>query len=145
LRERGGDAKLLAGGHSLLPMMKLRLAQPTCLIDIGRIPGMSGLREDGDKLVIGARTTHAEVSGSDVVARLVPGLHDAAEDIGDVQVRNRGTIGGSLAHADPGGDLPVILTALDATIVAVGPSGARTIPISEFFVALFTTSLAEDE
>src|SRR5579862_9871992 len=145
LRDRGGDAKLLAGGHSLLPMMKLRLAQPSCLIDLGRIPGLSGIRQDGDKLIIGARTTHAEILDSDLVARVAPGLHDAAEDIADVQVRNRGTIGGSLAHADPGGDLPVILTALDASIVAVGPSGSRTIPISEFFVGIFTTSLAEDE
>src|SRR5688500_2073936 len=122
LQRYGDDAKLLAGGHSLLPTMKLRLAEPGCLIDIGRLPGMAGIRVEGDTLILGALTVHADIATSDIVHRRVPGLADAAGVIGDLQVRNRGTIGGSVAHADPGADLPVILTALNASFVAASAS-----------------------
>jgi len=145
LGQHGDDAKLLAGGHSLIPAMKLRLQEPKYLIDISRLPGMAGIREDGDKLVIGALTLHADVAASDVVARRVPGLAYCASRIGDVQVRNRGTIGGSVAHADPNADYPVMLLALGATIVATGPNGNRTIAVDDFFVDLFTTALEADE
>ena len=116
LNQHGEDAKLLAGGHSLLPAMKLRLASPRTLIDLGTVPGLSGVRLDGDKLVIGAMTVHADVGSSDLVRKHFPGLIDAASVIGDLQVRNRGTIGGSVAHADPAADFPVILTALECIV-----------------------------
>jgi carbon-monoxide dehydrogenase medium subunit len=146
LTQHGEDAKLLAGGQSLIPTMKLRLAQPRYLIDLGRVGDLPrGIRRDGDALVIGAYTLHAEVGESDDVRRTFPGLAHAAEVIGDLQVRNRGTVGGSCAHADPGADFPVILTALDASMVAVSPRGTRTIPVDEFFVDFFTTALEADE
>ena len=146
LTRHGEDAKLLAGGQSLIPTMKLRLAQPGYLIDLGRVADLpSGVRRDGEHLVIGARTLHAEVGESDVVRQTFPGLAHAADVIGDIQVRNRGTIGGSCAHADPGADFPVILTALDATFVAVSPRGSRTIPVDDFFVDFYTTALEPDE
>jgi carbon-monoxide dehydrogenase medium subunit len=145
LTQYGEDAKLLAGGHSLIPAMKLRLTAPRYLIDIGRVPGLSGIRIDGDALAIGALTLHADIVHSDLVRQRVPGLSDAAGVIGDVQVRNRGTIGGSVAHADPAADFPVILTALNASFVAVSPSGKRTIAVDDFFVDFYTTALAPNE
>src|SRR5581483_5151750 len=136
----GGDAKVLAGGHSLLPLMKLRLAQPSKLIDLGKIQGLSYVRQDGGATAIGAMTTHA-----DVVAANVPLLSETAAHVGDIQVRNRGTLGGSLAHADPAGDLPAAVLALGAEIKAVGKNGARTIAADDFFVDLLTTALGADE
>ncbi len=145
LGKHGEEAKLLAGGHSLIPAMKLRLASPKYLIDLGTVAGLSGVRIDGDALAIGALTVHADIVHSDLVRQRVPALSDAAGVIGDVQVRNRGTIGGSSAHADPAADFPVILTALDASFVAVSRSGKRTIPVDDFFVDYYTTALAPDE
>ncbi|HEY2987475.1 MAG TPA: xanthine dehydrogenase family protein subunit M [Candidatus Binatia bacterium] len=145
LTKYGDDAKLLAGGHSLIPAMKLRLASPRYLIDIGRVPGLSGIRIDGDTLAIGALTVHVDIVHSDLIRQRVPGLSDAAGVIGDVQVRNRGTIGGSVAHADPAADFPVILAALNASFVAVSPSGKRTISVDDFFLDFYTTALAPNE
>lgn len=145
LRQHGEDAKLLAGGHSLLPAMKLRLTQPEVLIDLSRIPGLSGIRQDGDTLVIGALTTHTEVSTSETVRSLLPALADTASVIGDLQVRNRGTMGGSVAHADPGADLPVTLTALNASFVLTSAEGERAVAADDFFVDFFTTALEPDE
>ncbi len=145
LTKYGEDAKLLAGGHSLLPAMKLRLAAPRYLIDIGRLPGLSGVRIDGETLAIGALTVHADVASSELVRERLPGVAEAASVIGDVQVRNRGTIGGSVAHADPGADFPVILTALDASFVLISPSGRRTVPADDFFIDYFTTVTAPNE
>jgi carbon-monoxide dehydrogenase medium subunit len=145
LTKYGEEAKLLAGGHSLIPAMKLRLAAPRYLIDLGTVPGLGGIRIDGDALAIGALTIHADIVSSDIVRRRVPALSDAAGVIGDVQVRNRGTIGGSVAHADPAADFPVILTALDASFVALSRSGSRTISVDDFFVDFYTTALAPNE
>ncbi len=145
LARHGEDAKLLAGGHSLIPAMKLRLAQPRCLIDLGPVPGLRGIRLEGDALVIGALTVHAEILSSDLVHQYLPGLADAASVIGDLQVRNRGTIGGSVAHNDPGADFPVILTALDASFTLKSRSKKRTIGADDFFIDFFTTALAPDE
>src|SRR5437667_2656944 len=139
------DAKILAGGHSLLPAMKLRLAQPAMLVDLGRISGLSYIRESGDKIAIGAMTTHAEVAGSKDLLSSSPLLAMAAAQIGDTQVRNRGTIGGSLAQAHPGADYPAAVLALDAQIIAAGPSGERVIAATAFFVGMFTTALRPDE
>lgn len=139
------DAKLLAGGHSLIPMMKLRLAQPKHLVDIGRIAGLSDIREEGGQLVIGALTTHYAVESSALVRQRCAVLAEAAAMIGDPQVRNHGTIGGSLAHADPAADWPAVMLALGAELRAVGPRGARTIRAKEFFKDLFTTALRPDE
>lgn len=145
LKQHGDDAKLLAGGHSLLPAMKLRLASPRTLIDLGTVPGLTGVRLEGDKLMIGALTVHADVASSDVVGKYFPGLVDAASVIGDVQVRNRGTIGGSVAHADPAADFPVILTALNASFVLRSIGGNRTVPVDDFFTDYFTTAMAPGE
>jgi carbon-monoxide dehydrogenase medium subunit len=145
LAQHGEDAKLLAGGHSLIPAMKLRLASPRTLIDLGTVPGLSGVRVDGDALAIGALTVHSDVAGSDLVRQHLPGLAEAASMIGDVQVRNRGTIGGSVAHADPGADFPVILTALNASFVLQSSSGKRTIAVDEFFVDFFATAMTANE
>ena len=145
LAQHGEGAKLLAGGHSLLPLMKLRLAQPTHLVDLRRLPSLSGIRRAADTLVIGAMTTHAEIADSADVLHAAPALVDAAGHIGDPQVRNRGTIGGSLAHADPGADLPAVMLATDAMIVTVGPGGTRTIDADDFFVDIFTTALLPGE
>ncbi len=145
LTQHGEDAKLLAGGHSLIPAMKLRLATPRYLIDLGQIPGLSGVRIDGETLAIGALTLHADVASSELVRQHLPGLAEAALVIGDVQVRNRGTIGGSVAHADPAADFPVILMALNASFVLVSPSGSRTVAADHFFVDFFTTALAPNE
>jgi len=141
----GESAELLAGGHSLLPLMKLRLAEPRHLVDIRRIPGLSGVREEGGALVIGAATPHQVLERSPVVRERLPMLSEAAAQIGDAQVRNMGTIGGSLAHADPSADLPAVMLALGAELVAVGPKGRHAIPIDRFFVKLFTTSLTPGE
>jgi carbon-monoxide dehydrogenase medium subunit len=145
LTRHGEDAKVLAGGHSLIPAMKLRLASPRYLIDIGQLPDLRGLKEDGDSLVIGALTVHADIASSELARRRLPGLVDAASVIGDVQVRNRGTIGGSVAHADPAADFPVILTALNASFVLQSPAGRRTVAADNFFIDFFTTALAPNE
>ena len=135
------DAKVLAGGHSLLPAMKLRVSSPSALVDIGRIKDLSGIRADGATLHIGALTTHAMVAASDVVKDKCPILAEAASMIGDVQVRNRGTIGGSLSHADPAADYPTVIVALGATITATGVRGSRDISADQFFKGLLTTAL----
>src|SRR5438034_1297346 len=127
------DAKLLAGGHSLIPMMKLRLAQPKHVVDIGRIGGLSSVREEGGTIVIGALTTHYTVESNAALKSRCAILPEAAAMIGDPQVRNLGTIGGSLAHADPAADWPAVVLALGAELRAVGPKGARTIKAEEFF------------
>jgi len=145
LARYGEEARLLAGGHSLLPLMKLRLAEPKHLIDVRRIPGLSGVKEERDALVIGAATPHHTLESSPLVRQRLPILAEAAAQIGDVQVRNLGTIGGSLAHADPAADLPAVMLALGAELVALGPKGLRTIPVDDFFVKLLTTSLAPGE
>jgi carbon-monoxide dehydrogenase medium subunit len=139
------DAKLLAGGHSLLPAMKLRLAQPKHLVDLRKVSGLKGIKEDGGSLVIGAMTTHYEVETSSVVKSKCPMLAAVAAQIGDPMVRNMGTIGGSLAHADPAADYPAAIIALGAEMVAEGPKGKRTIKADDFFKGLLTTALAEDE
>ena len=145
LQEHGEDAKVLAGGHSLLPAMKLRLTRPDYLIDLRRIPCLRGIRTDRGGLVVGALTTHAEVAASETVRRVVPGLADTAAVIGDLQVRNRGTMGGSAAHADPAADLPVTLTALDAAFVLASRAGERVVSADDFFVDFFTTALEPHE
>ena len=139
------DAKLLAGGHSLLPAMKLRLASPALLIDLGRIGGLDHIRDSGDTISIGALTTHATVAASDLLLASSPLLAQAASNIGDIQVRNRGTIGGSLAQAHPSADYPAAVLALDAQIVAASHSGERVIPARSFFTGMFTTALRPDE
>jgi aerobic carbon-monoxide dehydrogenase medium subunit len=145
LTQYGGEGKILAGGHSLLPIMNLRLAQPSALIDIGKIPGLSGIREENGIIVIGAMTTHYMVESSALLKQKVPILAETAAVIGDVQVRNRGTIGGSIAHADPAGDLPAAAVALDMQLKAVGPRGERILRAREFFVDILTTALHPDE
>jgi aerobic carbon-monoxide dehydrogenase medium subunit len=139
------DARLLAGGHSLLPAMKLRLASPAAVIDIGRIAELRGVKSDKGVLRIGALTTHADVAASDLVRKSCPVLAETASHIGDIQVRNRGTIGGSVAHADPGADYPNVLVLLGAKFTAMGPKGEREISADHFFVDLFTTSLKPGE
>jgi aerobic carbon-monoxide dehydrogenase medium subunit len=145
LRRYGDDAKLLAGGHSLLPMMKVRLAAPGVLVDIGAIPDLSYVRVVDGQLTIGAATTHQTVASSPVVREQVPLLAWSAGLVGDPQVRHRGTIGGSLAHADPAADLPMALSAVDGRVVVLGPSGQREIGADEFFQGYFETALAPDE
>ncbi len=146
LVERHGDeAKLLAGGHSLLPLMKLRLAAPRFVIDLGRLRGMSYIREEGGRIVIGALTTHAEVEASALLRSKCPLLPETAAEIGDIQVRNRGTLGGSLAHADPAADYPAAILALEAEMVAASTSGTRTIAARDFFVDMLTTQLRPGE
>jgi carbon-monoxide dehydrogenase medium subunit len=138
-------AKLLAGGHSLIPLLKLRMAAPSALIDIGRIAELRGISTSGGDIRIGALTTHAELAASAELKKSAPALGEAAASVGDPAVRNRGTIGGNVAHADPASDLPAVLVALDARMVAVGPKGERTIPADTFFTGIMTTALAEDE
>lgn len=138
-------AKLLAGGHSLLPAMKLRLAAAPALIDIGRIAELKGIRDANGGVHIGAMTTHVEIAGSELVRTHCAILADAASHIGDPAVRNRGTIGGSVAHADPGADYPNVLTAVGAAIEVAGAKGTRSIPAAEFFVGMLTTALADGE
>ncbi len=145
LGKYGDEAKLLAGGQSLLPLMKLRFAQPRHLIDVRRIQGLSGIREEKGMLVVGAATPYATLAASALVQAKLPMLSEAAAQIGDPQVRNMGTLGGSLAHADPAGDLPAVALALAAEIAALGPRGARTVHADDFFVELMTTALAPDE
>jgi carbon-monoxide dehydrogenase medium subunit len=145
LSEYGEDAKLLAGGHSLLPMMKVRLAQPAVLIDIARVGELSGIRLDGDQVVIGATTRHAEVAGSALLKAEAPILAYAAAQVGDPQIRHRGTIGGSLAHADPSADLPMALLALGGAVGITGPAGARVVGADDFFVGPFESALGPDE
>jgi carbon-monoxide dehydrogenase medium subunit len=145
LLQKYPGAKILAGGHSLIPMMKLRLANPEYLIDIGRIPELAYIREDANVIHIGALTTHYAIESSQLLQRRCTTLSDAAATIGDVQVRNKGTIGGSIAHADPAADYPASLLALNATIVAFGPKGERKIAASDFFVDMLTTALDPHE
>ena len=145
LADRGDDARPLAGGHSLLPLMKVRLAEPALLVDLRKIPDLRGIRDGDGAIWIGAMTTHAEIAASDLLAARVPLLPEVARQIGDPQVRNRGTIGGSLAHADPGGDYPAAVRALSVTVVARGPDGERDIAINDLFEDLMTTSLAPAE
>ena len=139
------DAKLLAGGHSLLPAMKLRLAQPKVLIDISRIKDLNYIREEGGQVRIGAMTTHFQIETSDLLRRVCPLLPEAATNLGDMQVRNKGTIGGSIAHADPAADWPASVIALNAEMVAVGPKGERVIKSDDFFIELFTSALEQGE
>jgi carbon-monoxide dehydrogenase medium subunit len=145
LLEAHPGAKLLAGGHSLLPQMKLRVSAPAALVDIGRVAELSGIQLSGDTIAIGALTTHHTIATSAVLAEHCPILPEAAAQIGDQQVRNRGTIGGSLAHADPAADLPTVITALGGTLTAAGPTGTRSIGAEDFFWDLFTTALEADE
>ena len=145
LQKHGEDAKILAGGHSLVPTMKLRLATPGTLIDIGGISELKYINDKGDYLAIGARATHWDIESSDLVAQKAPALIQAAGQIGDVQVRNRGTIGGVLAHSDPQADYPGVVLALNATIVVQGSRGERTIAVSDYFTGLWETALGEDE
>ena len=139
------EARLLAGGHSLIPLMKLRLAQPAALIDIGRIAELGGIRATDGGVRIGALASHAEVAASAAVAEACPLLAEAAARIADPQVRNKGTLGGNIAHADPGSDLPAVLVALDATVHLQGAGGARSLPAREFFTGLLTTAMAAGE
>jgi carbon-monoxide dehydrogenase medium subunit len=145
LAEHGDDAKLLAGGHSLLPMMKLRLAQPEVLIDIGGLAELAGISIDGDELVVGATTRHADLAASELVRHEVPLLAYAASQVGDPQIRHRGTIGGSLSHADPAADLPMALVALGGTVELQGPGGSRSIGADDFFAGFFETAMRPDE
>jgi aerobic carbon-monoxide dehydrogenase medium subunit len=145
LGNAGEDAKVLAGGQSLLPVLRLRLAAPSVIVDLGGIPALRGIRVDGDALVIGAMTTHAEVAASPVVQEEAGLVAATAALIGDRQVRHRGTLGGSIAHADPAGDLPSVAVALDATMVLAGPGGRREVAAGDFFTGMFTTALAADE
>jgi carbon-monoxide dehydrogenase medium subunit len=145
LSAHGDEAKLLAGGMSLLPLMKLRLATPGVLVDVGRVTDLAHITDAGDHLAIGALTRHRELETSELLARECGVLRAVAAEVGDNQVRHRGTIGGSTAHADPASDLPAVLVALDATLVARGPRGERTIPAGEFFQGFLETALAPDE
>jgi carbon-monoxide dehydrogenase medium subunit len=145
LSQHGDDAKILAGGHSLIPAMKLRLAAPAVLIDIGRIRDLSYIREEAGEIRIGAMTTHHQIEASGRLREICPILPEAAAQIGDAQVRNRGTIGGSIAHADPAADWPAVMIALKAQIVVAGPSGERQIGADDFFVDMLTTALAPSE
>lgn len=141
----GDEAKLLAGGHSLLPLMKLRLAQPSALVDIGRLAGLSYIRDDGDRIAIGALTSHDEVNRSDLLNTECAIVAHAAGEIGDPQVRHRGTIGGSVAHGDPASDLPAVLVTLDAEFAVHGASGDRTISAGNFFTGLLEVDLSPEE
>lgn len=145
LADLGDDAKLLAGGHSLLPMMKLRFAAPAHLVDLNRIDELRGIREEGGEVVIGAMTRENELIGSALLAAKVPLLVEAARQIADPQVRNRGTIGGDIAHGDPGNDHPAIALALDARLVLAGPRGTRTVAAADFFHGTYVTECAADE
>jgi aerobic carbon-monoxide dehydrogenase medium subunit len=139
------DSRPLAGGHSLIPLLKIRLATPSALVDLGRIPGLDGISEDGSSITIGALATHASVAASDVVRARCPVLAETAAQIGDVQVRNRGTIGGSIAHADPAADYPTVLMALGAHLTATGRDGERQISTDDVCVGIFTTALEPGE
>jgi carbon-monoxide dehydrogenase medium subunit len=145
LQSHGEDAKLLAGGHSLIPLMKLRLASPSVLVDVGRVSELSYIRDAGDSVAIGALTRHRDLETSDLLRSQVPILAHVAGLVGDPQVRHRGTIGGSLAHGDPASDLPAVVLALGGTLRARGPGGEREIPATEFFTGFLETALAPDE
>ena len=146
LQEHGDEAKLLAGGHSLLPLMKLRLAAPEVIVDLGRVDALRGVCETDDgRLAIGAMTSHQDVIDDDLVRQHCGVLADVTAHVGDAQVRHRGTIGGALAHGDAASDLPAALLALDGSVIAQGPNGRREIPASELFVDYLTTALNDDE
>lgn len=145
LAQHPDDAKILAGGHSLIPAMKLRLAQPSLLVDIGRIKDLSYIREEGSQILIGATTTHYQIESSALLKNICPLLPECASSIGDVQVRNKGTIGGSLAHADPAGDWPAAIIALRGSLVVTGSDGDRVIAADDFFVDLLTTAMQPGE
>jgi aerobic carbon-monoxide dehydrogenase medium subunit len=145
LSEHGDDAKILAGGQSLLPVLRMRLNAPEIVIDLGRIDSLRGVRDDGDALVIGALTTHSEIVTDDLVRQHALLLSKAAAEVADNQVRHRGTFGGSCAHADPAGDMGSAALAMDASFVIAGPGGTRTVPASDFFVDLFETAIGDDE
>ncbi|MET9260024.1 xanthine dehydrogenase family protein subunit M [Amycolatopsis sp. NPDC004079] len=145
LAAAGEDAKVLAGGQSLLPVLRMRLAAPTTLVDLGKVAEMRGVREDGDALVVGAMTTHYEVQRDALIAEHAALVKEATDTVADPQVRHRGTFGGAIAHADPAGDLLAPVLALDGELVLAGPNGRRTVPAAEFFQDYFTTALAPDE
>lgn len=145
LAQAGDDAKVLAGGQSLLPVLRMRLAGPTVVVDLGRIAELRGVREDGDAIVVGAMTTHYDVQRDPLVREHAMLLAVTTDTVADPQIRHRGTFGGSLAHADPAGDLPAPALALDAEFVVAGPNGRRTVAAKDFFVDFFTTALAPDE
>ena len=145
LQQHGDDAKVLSGGQSLLPLLKLRLASTAHLVDIGRIPGLEYIKEEGGYLKIGGRTRESALERSDVIKAKYPILHDTAQVIADPLVRNRATVGGNLAHADPANDHPATMLALGAEVTVTGPKGQRTIPIDKFFTGIFSTALAPDE
>jgi carbon-monoxide dehydrogenase medium subunit len=145
LARHGDNAKILAGGQSLLPMLKLRLAETRVLVDIGRVPGLEYIKEEGGSLRIGAGTRESALERSELIRSKYPILRDTAEVIADPLVRNRATVGGNLAHGDPANDHPATMLALGATVVARGPKGERTIPIEKFFTGIFSTALAPDE
>lgn len=145
LVQHGETAKLLAGGHSLIPALKLRLAQPKTVIDIGRIADLSYIREEDGRIAVGAMTTHRAIEASALLEEKCPLLPEVARHVGDVQVRNRGTLGGSLVHADPAADWPAAILALNAEVVTVGPKGPRVIAAKIFFIDLFQTALRPDE
>ena len=141
----GEDVKILAGGQSLIPVMRLRLAAPETVVDLTRVAELRGVREDGDAIVIGAMTTHSDVLSDPLIARYASLIAKATETVADRQVRHRGTFGGALAHADPASDLPAVALALDAEFVIAGPSGRRTVSAADFFVDYLTTALEEGE
>jgi len=143
--QHGDESKFIAGGHSLLPMMKLRLAQPSVLIDIGRLTDLSYIRDEGNHVAIGAMTRHMDVETSDLLKEHVPLLAHAAGHVGDPQVRHRGTLGGTIAHADPASDLPATTLALGATYIAQGPNGTREIAAADFYQTFFESALEPDE
>jgi carbon-monoxide dehydrogenase medium subunit len=145
LAEHRDDVKVLSGGQSLLPLMKMRLSKPAYVVDIGRIPGLDGISEQGDSLIVGALVTHAQVEASELLKNKCPLLPQTATTIADVQVRNRGTLGGSIAHADPAGDWPAAILALDAEIKVTGPSGERWVKCEDFFLGLLMSVLEPDE
>jgi carbon-monoxide dehydrogenase medium subunit len=145
LAEHGDDAKVIAGGQSLLPVLRMRLNAPEVIVDIGRIDALRGIRDDGDAIVIGATTTHAEVGADPLVAEHAALVTKAVEHLADAQIRHRGTFGGALAHADPAGDLGAPALALDAQFVIAGSGGTRTVAADEFFVDLFETAIGDDE
>jgi carbon-monoxide dehydrogenase medium subunit len=145
LLSRSDDAKVLAGGHSLLPAMKLRLAQPGTVVDLGRVAGLSYMREQGNRIAIGAMTTHFAIESSELLRQKCPLLPEIAAHIGDVQVRNRGTIGGALVHADPAADWPAGVLALDAELEMAGPSGRRTVRAPDFFIELMQSAVQSNE
>jgi carbon-monoxide dehydrogenase medium subunit len=139
------EVKVLAGGQSLMPVLRVRLAAPDLVVDLGRIAELRGVRDDGDAIVVGAMTTHDDVTREPLIRQHALLLAEAARTVGDPQIRHRGTFGGSLAHADPAGDMPAAALALDAEMVVAGPSGRRTVPAAEFFQDLFTTALDDTE